>query len=211
MSFCLYGQGVRGVSLEQLQEEQIKDGMLLARVENSGCEGMYCEVAKWNEKTKRYERYAFEKFFGGEHPDHPDASESETAAIYAKQINCPGENCWDMADQGLIHSLPNYGEKPEPVRFPSQRVYVHPNEVKAPRAVYIRLPEELHYAAGMSGNCSCGKCDGTGLKDTLGIPLNGNQTWTVHWPDLEKTGVPMQDPYTLKTFESQGQKWKVST
>ena len=39
---------------------------LIARAEHSGSEACYVEVARWSALRQRWERFAFEKFFGGE-------------------------------------------------------------------------------------------------------------------------------------------------
>lgn len=116
MSYSLYGTaGMRAATIDQLKAENKESGLLFARAENSGCEGCYVEVAKWNEERRRWERYAFEKYFGGEHPDDTDAAgvygyAADTAQRFADDINAAanphGENV------SFIHSLPDYGERP---------------------------------------------------------------------------------------------------
>ena len=108
MSYSIYGGG-RNITLDELKAENDRGGMLLARAENSGSEGCYVEVAKWNESTERWERYAFEKYFGGEHPGDDDlATCMSTAEKYAAEINAAGYSCGE--NQSFIHALPNYGE-----------------------------------------------------------------------------------------------------
>jgi len=71
----------RNVSLRTL----LKVKSLWARAENSGSEGCYVEVAKWNFVSNRWERFAFEKFFGGEMWD--DLGDEQTAMRVAAIIN----------------------------------------------------------------------------------------------------------------------------
>jgi hypothetical protein len=96
--FSKYG-GAESISLKEFHE--IPAGDLWARAEQSGCEGCYCEIARWSNKNHRWERFAFAKFFGGEHPEAPEAGSIETAALYARDIN-RGEIAT------VIHGLPNY-------------------------------------------------------------------------------------------------------
>lgn len=118
MAYSLYtaGDGPMGsITLDELKAENAKTGLLLARAENSGCEGCYVEVAKWNTETDRWERYAFEKYFGGEHPSEVDddrVSCFTTAEKFAAEIN--------NANRGgeynsLIHAMPTYGSAAVPV------------------------------------------------------------------------------------------------
>jgi hypothetical protein len=57
-------------------------------------------------------------------------------------------------------------------------------------AVYIRIPEALQVPSGFAdGQCSCGRCDGSGKWDTLVVPAESGDwfqsrfTYTVHMPD----------------------------
>lgn len=114
MKYSLYGN-LGHISLDALKDENAATGCLFARAEHSGCEGCYVEVAKWNESTRRYERYAFEKYFGGEHPEDTDSAgvygyAVDTAERFAADINNaagPGGSTTP-----LIHTLPNFGEQP---------------------------------------------------------------------------------------------------
>ncbi len=67
---------------------------IMARAENSGCEGIYVEVAKWNFHSNRWERFAFHKFFGGELWE--DLSAVQTAVRVAAIINRAAMQ-WDLA------------------------------------------------------------------------------------------------------------------
>lgn len=103
-SFALYGEVWNGVSFEELLEQAKQDGMLLARAEESGCEGCYVEVARWNDGARQWQRYAFLKCFGGE-DGIDDGGACETAERIAASIN-------DAAGRprypSLIHNMPNY-------------------------------------------------------------------------------------------------------
>lgn len=108
MHFNLYGNhSFDHITLEQLVAEQDDHGMLFARAEHSGSEGCFTEVAIWNPKTRRQERYAFAKFLGGELKieGKDEATARELAEHCAKQINDAGH-----VDQyqSIIHNFPNY-------------------------------------------------------------------------------------------------------
>lgn len=68
INFVRYGDwlSARPISLEDLRKANAATGDYWANAENSGSEGCYCEVACWNKVMRRYERFAFCKFFGGE-------------------------------------------------------------------------------------------------------------------------------------------------
>lgn len=110
MNLSMYGKGLRSVSLESLIELQRETQQLWAHAEESGCEGCYCEVSRWNDSTRRWERFAFEKYFGGEHPDKPDANCIETAQYVATLINAHG---YIVEFSPIVHSMPSYGELTE--------------------------------------------------------------------------------------------------
>ena len=99
LNFAIYGDyyfgGVKCYSICQMDD-------VFARAEESGCEGMYVEVAKWNEKNKQWQRYAFFKFLGGEIGD--DLSCEEEARIVAEMINKGRDS------ESFIHNLPDYKE-----------------------------------------------------------------------------------------------------
>jgi hypothetical protein len=104
MRFTKYGfEGFSGISFEAILAQQKETGDLLARAEDSGSEGCYCEIAIWNHATYRFERFAFEKFHGGE---IEGKSAEEIAEHCAAQVNAAG---YMGARSGLIHSLPNHG------------------------------------------------------------------------------------------------------
>jgi hypothetical protein len=69
-----------------------------------------------------------------------------------------------------------------------QRIYIHPHEgMENYKAVYVRLDTAIQRP---TNGCDCTYCKShPGLVpawDTLVIPLDGSQTYTVHWPDLEQ-------------------------
>lgn len=54
-------------------------------------------------------------------------------------------------------------------------------------SIFMPLPRELWRESGFPGRCSCGKCDGSGMWDTLAIaakPTKDDRTRTVHFPGL---------------------------
>jgi hypothetical protein len=83
--FSLYGSHLRKCLKSLTWKQLIRIPGLFARAEDSGCEGCYVEIAKWNRHTGRYERFAFDKFFGGEL--WQDASAETTAARVATMVN----------------------------------------------------------------------------------------------------------------------------
>lgn len=90
--FCLYGDNcfarITLAELATLQRES--GGDLWARGEDSGCEGSYCEVARWNYETERWEKFAFAKFHGFDHPTRPELNCDEAADFVAAEINEAG-------------------------------------------------------------------------------------------------------------------------
>jgi hypothetical protein len=114
MNFARYvppEQGLqRGLPFDELLA-MAKDGSIMARAENSGCEGCYVEVARWSEKEQRWERYCFNKVFGGEdlRLEHQTAGyevgAEATAERIAARINLASGNAY----MPLIHRLPNWG------------------------------------------------------------------------------------------------------
>ena len=113
-----------GITLDELLV-LAKDGELVARAENSGSEGCYVEVARWNPNPEtgpaQWQRYAFEKVFGGEierldpkkyglFPGELDAD--ATAEVLAGMINMAG---WKH--HSLIHTLPTWGPHDDPKKL----------------------------------------------------------------------------------------------
>lgn len=109
-AFAMYGLSVPTRSLDALLVEQWEHGMLLARAEESGAEGCYVEVARYNTTTDTWQRYAFAKCLGGEHPDEPDAKAIRTADLFAAEINTASNMPSDWRPP-LIHRMPNYEGK----------------------------------------------------------------------------------------------------
>jgi hypothetical protein len=97
MRYSSYGT-FGGISHKSLLE-LAKKKCLWARAENSGSEGCYCEIARWNEKSEAWERYCFEKFFGND-----KETCWEEASRYADEINAVAGT--DAIS--VIHRLPNY-------------------------------------------------------------------------------------------------------
>ena len=116
LKFARYG-GIEQITLHELIAMSAKDGMLVARAEDSGCEGTYCEVAIWNEKTRRFERYAFYKFLGGEFavPTPGTYCEATYCANLINESSC-SLNVRRSEQAPIIHSMPtfdSYGDSQE--------------------------------------------------------------------------------------------------
>lgn len=83
---------------------------VLARAENSGSEGCYVEIARWNPAYQMngnpqkggWNRFAFDNFFTGQ--IWKNLSAYETAERIAGIINLRG----NQHAANLIHSLPNF-------------------------------------------------------------------------------------------------------
>jgi hypothetical protein len=112
MNFTVYGAGWQCISYADLLKHAREHKDLMARAENSGCEGCYIEVARWNQTTERWERYCFEKVFGGEHSEKADArvSSFETAQKFADEINDAA--CCHPHNYPWVHYMPNWGSPP---------------------------------------------------------------------------------------------------
>lgn len=108
MKFNLYGADPWAtIAMEGLLEMQREEGMLWAHAEDSGSESCYCEVARWNAATRRYERFAFCKCADYRFPELPDATDEVTAEHAAQLIN-------DLIPCNMrvpiVHRLPNWSE-----------------------------------------------------------------------------------------------------
>lgn len=108
--YCLYGSPHNVMDVEELLELQRKDGMLYARAEQSGSEGTYVEVAIWNSNHRQWQRYAFMKCFGGEHPTLPDAGSIQTARRFADDVN-QILHTQDVSFS-IVHNMPQYTKDP---------------------------------------------------------------------------------------------------
>jgi hypothetical protein len=108
--FCKYGDPTSSSPwLSQLIEESAAEGMLHARAEDSGSEGTYCEVCIWNDPARRFERFAFMKFLGGEFEivAGEDMNERQCAEYCAELINA-ASTAWNNPRLPIIHRMPNY-------------------------------------------------------------------------------------------------------
>lgn len=85
MRFSRYGRTMEGITLGELME----DSDCIARVEQSGSEGFYVEVAQWQQNGS-WRRIAFYKSF-----------ELAEAALLADKINVNSLHC------RLVHGLPD--------------------------------------------------------------------------------------------------------
>lgn len=103
-----------GISLAELLLMKAAGKGMFARVENSGSEGIYIEVAIWNGRTQRLERFCFIKLLGGEFETGGDHSPDEVARAIAKIIGLADE------DDPIIHRMPSY--KP-PLEIKDDQVY----------------------------------------------------------------------------------------
>lgn len=118
LRFCRYGHGFdlpMSELIVAVKDSTVDDG-LVARAENSGSEGCYIEVARWNKDAQRWQRYAFLKVFGGEDLTLEEQDEAEkrdngalgsvaTAQRIAAHINAS----FDGDEARFIHTFPNWG------------------------------------------------------------------------------------------------------
>lgn len=109
--FCLYGAQHGSIDFAALLELQRETHELFARAENSGSEGTYAEVARWNHSARQWQRYAFLNCFGTD-----TENSMEEATRYVDQINALQHNC------GFIHTLPQYIESTELLDFSKEMV-----------------------------------------------------------------------------------------
>lgn len=107
--FAHYGKQTAGsgLTLHDLIALNARDGLLIARAEDSGNEGTYCEVCIWNALTSRFERYAFKKFLGGEFDIDGNMDDVALAEHCAKLIN-DGSFACNRKHPPLIHHMPSY-------------------------------------------------------------------------------------------------------
>lgn len=107
IAFCLYGGDVFArIGRHSLLGIQEQTGMLLARAENSTCEGCCVEIAIWNDECRQWQRFAYLKCLGGEHYEFPDEDALQTATRIANEINNAGQISSERA--ALIARLPTY-------------------------------------------------------------------------------------------------------
>lgn len=93
-------------------------GYLVARAEESGCEGCYVEVARCTDKPHSWRRFAFCKVFGGEDlsvqqqdaASPNDLTACRTAERIARRINGVASTTYIP----LIHKLPTWGSEEAP-------------------------------------------------------------------------------------------------
>lgn len=107
--FAHYGKQTAGsgLTLHDLIALNARDGLLIARAEDSGSEGTYCEVCIWNALTSRFERYAFKKFLGGEFEINGNMDDVLLAEHCAKLIN-EASFAVNRRHPPLIHHMPTY-------------------------------------------------------------------------------------------------------
>jgi hypothetical protein len=110
--FAQYGKlGFGSLSIDDLLKLNC-----IARTEDSGSEGCYCEIARWNIKEKKFQRFAFCKFLGGEieNQDAFGCADHVTNLLNKKWNNKEIQKLahdlkWDPNDtQGLIHDLEDW-------------------------------------------------------------------------------------------------------
>lgn len=102
--YTIYGPGPLTISHPNLCALQKATGDFLARAEDSGCEGIYTEVARWSHCRERWERFCFIKFLGGEDHERADWTPRQLAEHHAAEINLSaGPN---QSIQPLVHCLP---------------------------------------------------------------------------------------------------------
>ena len=102
-SFTPYGENsFASITVSELMK--IK-GECIARTENSGSEGYYCEIARWNPKIRKYQRFAHHKFLGGEIPDN-DGLTCATKVTDVLNLS------WDVDDEiAIIHHMDDWGSQ----------------------------------------------------------------------------------------------------
>ena len=95
--FTLYNALAEPTVSENDMLKKAKEFALFARIENSGAEGRYIEIARCNESSFNYQRYAFYKFFSEE-----ERKEAEALVSRLNSLAYSGEEC------SFIHKLPTY-------------------------------------------------------------------------------------------------------
>lgn len=85
--FCCYGDSRVNRRLDDLAEMKRKGSSFIARVEHSGSESVYVEVACYCPTRKQYLRYCFEKMMDTGWQEAGFESEEEAAAAVAERIN----------------------------------------------------------------------------------------------------------------------------
>lgn len=99
--FSRYGtHGSESISLADVLKLKDVEG-IFARAENSGAEGIYVEVAIWNDTMGQFEAFCFEKLLGGEFGSGEN-DPAEVAQAIADLIGMPDK------DWPLIHRMPRY-------------------------------------------------------------------------------------------------------
>lgn len=106
ISFTTYGGSVwKCIGFKDLLYIQCEVGGLVARAENSGCEGCYVEVARWNWNYQQWQRFAFTKVFGRDG--------NESAFDYASKLAAAINTAGDAEYAPLVHRLPNWSDSPK--------------------------------------------------------------------------------------------------
>jgi hypothetical protein len=85
--FSLYTHAPKRTMRHLDLETLLKVPDLMARAERSGSEACYVEVIRWSNLRARWEKFAFEKCFGGEIKEFPDLGDTETCQKIADFIN----------------------------------------------------------------------------------------------------------------------------
>jgi len=102
LKFSVYGtEFMAFISLQELIED--KDD-LMVRIEESGSEGYYVEVAMWNDTLHIWQRYCFLKLLGGE-------VEELDALTIAKDVKKKLNEAWGTEYVSFIHGLNNYSKE----------------------------------------------------------------------------------------------------
>lgn len=101
--FCTYSGGSRPMdylSVQHLVEHNLEHQDLWARVEFSGCESCYVEIARWNNSANRWERYAFSKMMDVQIGEE-DLTDEDKGERICELINLDTRF-------SFIHSLPTW-------------------------------------------------------------------------------------------------------
>lgn len=107
--FYLFRAALEYTTLEHLLEIQRDSGDLWAHSEKSGSESCYCEVARWNHKAEKWQRYCGIKAMNFEFADAPYANDETKADRMAYLINTSGL-AWEGRTP-IVHRMPDWSGK----------------------------------------------------------------------------------------------------
>lgn len=106
LRFALYGVSFGTLTFSAFVERAKKrEDAFIARAENSGSEGCYVEIARWDEESIGWVRYAFCKILispSAQWNSNCAKQQTTWAEMYADMLNKQFDQAY-----GMIHSLPN--------------------------------------------------------------------------------------------------------